>query len=264
MPKLNIFEMKNITVYQGNIRVFRNLSLEIPLGCNTVILGPNGAGKTTLLKLLSCHLYPDAAKGCIRIFGQEQWDVWELRCQLGIISHDLQHEYLSSDRGMDIILSGHYSSIGTHGHQLFSKAKLEKASQVMKKLEINQLKKRLFSEMSTGEQRRFLLGRALIHDPKVLVLDEPTSGLDIDSCFQYLGIIRNLIKDGKTIILVTHHLHEIPPEISRVIFIKKGKIIADGSKKELLKSGKLSNLFSTPVQVLAANGFYQVVPKSRV
>ena len=134
----------------------------------------------------------------------------------------------------------------------------------MKQLQISPMKNRLFSQMSTGEQRRFLLGRALIHDPKVLVLDEPTSGLDIYSCFQYLGIIRNLIKEGKTIILVTHHIHEIPPEISRVIFIKKGKIIARGRKKDLLKNGTLSGLFNTPVEVLAANGFYHVVPKSRV
>lgn len=261
---MNIVEIKKVSVYQGDNRVFRNLSLEIPLGCNSVILGPNGAGKSTLLKLLSCQLYPAASKGYIRIFGQEQWDVWELRNQLGIISNDLQHEYLNSVKGVDILLSGFYSSIGRFGHQTFSNADMKKADRIMEKLVISQLKNRLYSEMSTGEQRRFLLGRALIHHPKVLVLDEPTSGLDIYSCFQYLEIIRNLIIEGTTIILVTHHLHEIPPEISRVIFIKNGKILADGKKKDLLKSGKLSDLFGTPVQVLASNGYYQVVPKIRV
>lgn len=258
---MNIVEIKNITVYRGDRRVFDHLSLVIPVGCHTVILGPNGAGKSTFLKLLSCQLYPDAgAGGSIRIFGQELWNVWDLRNQLGIISHDLQQEYQNSVRGIDIILSGYYSSIGTYGHQKFSEAQLKKAGQIMKQLEIDSLKERVFSEMSTGEQRRFLLGRALIHDPKVLVLDEPTSGLDLYSCFQYLAMIRHLIKEGKTILLVTHHIHEIPPEILRVIFIKKGEIIADGDKKALLTSDLLSSLFNTPVQLLATNGFYQAVP----
>ena len=114
--------------------------------------------------------------------------------------------------------------------------------------------------MSTGEQRRFLLGRALINDPDVLVLDEPTSGLDLKSCFQYLDIVRGLMRSGKTVILVTHHIHEIPPEVLRVVLLKNGKVIGDGEKSKTLTSEGLSFLFDTPVQLVQMNGFYLAVP----
>jgi iron complex transport system ATP-binding protein len=114
--------------------------------------------------------------------------------------------------------------------------------------------------MSTGEQRRLLLGRALIHDPEVLVLDEPTSGLDVQACFLYVEIIRGLLRAGKTIVLVTHHIHEIPPEIQRVVLLKGGQVMADGAKEEILTSRNLTALFDIPVELIPLNGFYQVVP----
>jgi len=257
----NIIEIKNATVYRGQSRVFHNLSLTIPQGCHTAILGPNGAGKSTLLKLLSRELYPVQDQGSyVRIFGQENWNVWELRSHFGIISHDLQQQYLGTARGINVILSGYYSSIDTAWHHNFSAQDKERAEQVMATLEVTTLKDRLFVEMSTGEQRRFLLGRALINDPDALVLDEPTSGLDLKACFQYLAIIRHLIREGKTIILVTHHIHEIPPEVSRVILLKDGAILADGEKREIFTDHNLSTLFATPITLLHANGFYQATP----
>jgi iron complex transport system ATP-binding protein len=116
--------------------------------------------------------------------------------------------------------------------------------------------------MSTGEQRRFLLGRALIHQPLALVLDEPTSGLDVRACFQYLDLVRRQMRQGKTIILVTHHVHEIPPEVGRVVLMKAGSIVADGEKRDILTSQRLTRLFETPIEVVQTNGFYQVFPAS--
>ncbi|MGZ8366878.1 MAG: ATP-binding cassette domain-containing protein, partial [Nitrospira sp.] len=114
--------------------------------------------------------------------------------------------------------------------------------------------------LSTGEQRRFLLGRALVHDPPVLVLDEPTSGLDLKACFQYLDLLRAQIAKGKTVLLVTHHLHEIPPEIDRVIFLRDGKIVADGAKSALITSDQVSRLFDSQIALVQANGWYQAMP----
>ena len=105
-----------------------------------------------------------------------------------------------------------------------------------------------------------LLGRALVHDPSVLVLDEPTSGLDLKACFQYLDLLRTQIRKGKTVLLVTHHLHEIPPEIERVVLLKEGQIVADGSKANLLTDINLSRLFDQPVTLVRANGWYQALP----
>jgi iron complex transport system ATP-binding protein len=256
-----IIEIKNVTVYRGQTRVFNNLSLEIARGCNTAILGPNGAGKSTLLKLLSRELYPVQRDGSyLRLFGQEHWNVWDLRAHFGIVSHDLQQQYVGNARGLNVILSGYYSSIDAAWHQQFSGEDKERANRVMRMLGVAELKDKMFAEMSTGEQRRFLLGRALINDPDTLVLDEPTSGLDLKACFQYLAIVRGLMQEGKTLILVTHHIHEIPPEVSRVVLLKDGEVIADGEKPQILTAESLSKLFATPIALVRLNGFYQAMP----
>jgi len=200
-----IIELKNVTAYRGDTRVFDNLSLELIQGRNTVILGPNGAGKTTLLKLLCRDIYPlHRDDSVLRIFGQEHWNVWELRAHLGIVSHDLQRDYVGYARGVDVILSGYYASVGTWAHQQFSADDTARAERVMNDLGIAHLHDKLYAQMSTGEQRRFLLGRALVNDPDTLILDEPTSGLDLHACFHYIDVIRGLMRAGKTVILVTH------------------------------------------------------------
>ena len=130
----------------------------------------------------------------------------------------------------------------------------------MNLLGIEDLKSRQFSTMSTGEQRKFLLARALVHDPEVLVLDEPTSGLDLRACFQYLEIIQGLMSAGKNVILVTHHVHEIPPEITRAILLKEAKVVDDGDKSKVLTSKTLSKLFDRPIKIIEENGFYQALP----
>jgi len=256
-----ILEMKHVTAYRGQTRVFNDLSLEIAPRCHTAILGPNGAGKSTLLKLLSREIYPVQRQGSyIRLFGQERWTVFDLRAHFGIVSHDLQHEYLGHVHGLNVILSGYYASIDTWSHQQFSIADRARAECIMEGLGVAELKDRPFATMSTGEQRRFLLGRALINDPDTLLLDEPTSGLDLKACFQYLDMVRGLMKSGKTVILVTHHIHEIPPEISRVVLLKAGSVIADGDKSQVLTSAQLSHLFDTSIELVRANGFYQALP----
>jgi len=256
-----LIEIKNATVYRGPRRVFDNFSLELEQGVNTAILGPNGAGKSTLLKILARELYPvERDDSYVRIFGQDRWDVWELRARFGIVSHDLQQQYVGNARGLNVILSGYYSSIDTAWHHQFSAEDTARAHGILETLGVRDLERRMFGEMSTGQQRRLLLGRALINDPETLILDEPTSGLDLKACFQYLAIIRRLMQAGKTIMLVTHHIHEIPPEVSRVVLLKDGAVVSSGAKSEILTEENLSDLFDTPVKLLQANGFYQALP----
>jgi iron complex transport system ATP-binding protein len=150
--------------------------------------------------------------------------------------------------------------IDTWSHQAFSAEDRARAERVMAMLGVAELRDRTFATMSTGEQRRFLLGRALINDPDTLLLDEPTSGLDLKACFQYLDIVRGLMQAEKTLILVTHHIHEIPPEVSRVVLLKHGAVVGDGAKSEVLTGARLSRLFDTPIELVRANGFYQAMP----
>lgn len=256
-----LIEIKNATVYRGSHCVFDRFSLVIPQQCNTAILGPNGAGKSTLLKLLFRELYPVYQDDSyVRILGQEQWNIWELRAHLGIVSHDLQQQYLGTVAGRNVILSGLYSSVDTPFLHRVSHEERQQALQVMQTLGVAELQNRMFGEMSTGEQRRFLLGRALINNPDTLVLDEPTSGLDLRACFYYLDTIRSLMQRGKVVILVTHHIHEIPPEIMRVILLKNGTVLAEGEKSAMLTDKNLSQLFDTRVRLAQLNGFYQALP----
>lgn len=260
----NIIEIKNVSAYRGDTRVFTDLSLSIPQGCNTAILGPNGAGKTTLLKLLSREIYPlQSDDSYIRLFGEERWNVWELRARLGIVSHDLQREYVGYAHGINVILSGYFASVDVWAHHHVSGTQKAHAQRIMEMLGITALADKLYATMSTGEQRRFLLGRALVNDPETLILDEPTSGLDLKACFQYIDLVRGLMQSGKTLILVTHHIHEIPPEVTRVVLLKNGAIVADGDKAEILTSRNLSELFDAPVELVQAHGFYQALPGRR-
>ena len=186
--------------------------------------------------------------------------MWDVRKKLGIVSYDLHRDYVICAEGRNVVLSGFYASNDTYDHQRFTRDQVDRADEVMRELGIESFSTRIFGHLSTGEQRRFLLGRALVHDPPVLVLEEPTSGLDLKACFQYLDLLRAQIQKGKTIFLVTHHLHEIPPEIERVVLLKEGKIIADGPKADLLTDANLSRLFDQAVTLVRANGWYQVLP----
>ena len=258
---MNIIDFQNVTVFQGRNKVLDDFSLTIDESQSTVILGPNGSGKTTLLKLLNRELYiVEEKNSSLKIFEIDRWNVDELRSNLGVVSQHLQYGYSSSAIGLYVVLSGFYSSDGIWQHQEFDKSKLDRAKEVMDLLSITHLKDREFSTMSTGEQRKFLLARSLVNDPAVLVFDEPTSGLDMSTCFQYLEIIRELISMGKKVILVTHHIHEIPPEVTRVILLKEGRVIEDGDKDQILTNTNLTNLFDWPIRVIKENGYFQAIP----
>jgi iron complex transport system ATP-binding protein len=256
-----ILDIQHATVYRGDTCVFTDFSFALQEGEHAAIVGPNGAGKSTLLKLLAGGVHPlplDETR--ISFFGEEDGNVWEARKRIGIVSHDLQRDYLICAEGLNVILSGYYASNDTYAYQEFSEAQVARAREVMQEVGIESLAGRRFGHLSTGEQRRFLLGRALVHDPSVLVLDEPTSGLDVKACFQYLDLLRAQICKGKTVLLVTHHLHEIPPEIERLILLKCGKIVADGPKTVLLNNDRISDLFDLPIVLAKANGWYQALP----
>ncbi|MCP9465254.1 MAG: ribonuclease HI [Nitrospira sp.] len=255
-----ILDIRHARVYRGDTLVFSNLSFTLREGEHAVVLGPNGSGKSTLLKLLAGEVHPmPLAETSIRLFGEEHPNVWDVRKRLGMVSYELQRDYLVGAKGLDVVLSGFYASNDTYHHQQFSEEQVGRAREVMAELEIASLGERQFGHLSAGEQRRLLLSRALVHDPPVLVFDEPTSGLDLKACFQYLDLLRAQMCQGKTVLLVTHHIHEIPPEIDRVVLLKGGSIVADGPKGELLTDKRLSELFDWPIRLLSVDGWYQAL-----
>lgn len=263
MTEPPLIEFHNATLWRGSTCVFENLSLKIEQHEQVAILGPNGSGKTTLLRTINRDLYPVAKDDSwVRILGRERWNVWELRKHIGVVSHDLQYRYTPTTTALEAVVSGFHSSIGVNG-QLASQVTdehLTRAALTLEKLGVGALRETPLASMSTGQQRRCLLGRALVHDPVTLILDEPTAGLDIAAGFDYLNRIRRLAADGQNIVLVTHHLNDIPPEINRVVLLKEGAVVADGDKASLLTTEVLSNVYETAVRVAEVQGFYLAYP----
>ena len=261
-PNVNespLIEISNATVWRGTTRVFENFSLTIRQHERVAILGPNGSGKTTLLKLINRELYPVAREDSfVRILGRERWNVWELREHIGLVSQDLQQGFMPNSTVLGAIVSGFFSSVGVH-YQLrdqVTSAQLEKATSIAGALGLETLLDREFNTLSTGQQRRCLLGRALVHDPDTLILDEPTSGLDMAAALEYLARVRELARKGRSLLIVTHHLNEIPPEIERVIVLKDGAVVADGRKATVLDGGLLSEVYGVPIRIREIDGHY--------
>ena len=259
-----LLQIQAASVVKGGKRVLDGLSLEIREGEHTAILGPNGAGKSSFIRLITREDYPlahDNGAPTITIFGQDLWNVFELRSHLGIISGDLQAAFLNRTlpgrtRGLDAVLSGFFASYGVFRHHHVTDAMRVQAHRALTLLEAEPLADAFIETMSTGEVRRILIARALITEPRALILDEPTTGLDLVARSRFLGTLQNLARHGKTIILVTHRVEEIFPEIDRVILLQHGRILLDGPKREVLTSQHLSTLFGAPVQVRESNGYY--------
>ncbi len=259
-----LLKMQHASVVKDGRRVLDDLSLTIREGEHTAILGPNGAGKTSFIRLITREDYPlapDDGNPPLTIFGQELWNVFELRAHLGIISADLQAHFLNwtlpgHTRGLEAVLSGFFASYGLFRHHEVTATMRRQAARALALMEAGHLAEAFIETMSTGEIRRVLIARALITEPRALILDEPTTGLDLVARNRFLTTLRKLARHGRTIILVTHRVEEIFPEIDRVILLHEGRILRDGRKREVLTSRNLSAMFGAPVLVQENRGYY--------
>jgi iron complex transport system ATP-binding protein len=254
-----LIEFQEVSVVRGSLLALDRVNLRIGVGEHAAILGPNGCGKSTLIKTITRECYPLVQPGsAIRIMGQETWNVFELRSMLGIVSNDLTETFHREVTGRDVVLSGFFSSIGIWSHQHVTAAMQEKADNALARLEASHLAGRLTTEMSSGEARRVLLARALAHEPRALLFDEPSTSLDLFAQHELQVVMGKLAQSGIGIVLVTHHLADIIPEIERVVLMDRGRIAADGSKPEMLTSERLSRLFSLSVEVTKRNSHYHL------
>jgi iron complex transport system ATP-binding protein len=254
-------EMRAVECWLGPRQVFRDLSLSLFQGEHTVVLGPNGSGKSYLIKLLSRELYPVVKQGSsLRMFGEDTINLWRLRARLGLLSQDSQTADRREVRGRDVVLSGFFGSVGLGRSQQPSDAQRRRVETLLQEVGLADLAERPFSHLSEGQKRRFLLARALVHNPEVLVLDEPTNGLDLLARHQLLHDLGKLARGGTTLLLVSHRIEEIIPEIKRVVLLKDGTVVGDGSTAELLRDGPLSALYGLPLRVVSSGGCRQVLP----
>lgn len=241
--------------------MFSDLSLTLRLGEHAVILGPNGSGKSSLIKLISRELYPVVKPGAeLRLFGHSTINLWQLRRRIGLVSADLQAAYMPQVRAVDVVLSGLFGSVGLGRSQQPSAGQRQRVQALMAELHLAGLADRPYGQLSDGQRRRLLLARALVHEPEVLLLDEPTNGLDLRARHQLLAILRRLAAQGTTLLLVTHQLDAVIPEIDRAVLLREGQIVGDGPVRQWLRDGPLSALFETSLTVVEANGYRQVLP----
>ena len=259
-----VLELVNASVKKGDATVLHGLTLKICAGDHTVILGPNGAGKSVLVRLLTHEerALPLADESSpVRVFGDDNWNVFELRPQLGIVSADLHHRFVSGNSegritGLAAVLSGFVASQGILRYSAITADMRQRASDALERMGAAHLARRLMNEMSSGEARRVLLARALVTNPRALVLDEPTTGLDVVGRHRFMERVRNIAREGTTLILITHHVEEIIPEIGRVILLKDGRVAGDGAKRDMLTDGHLSETFAGRMRVEQNNGYY--------
>ncbi len=252
-------EFENVTVFTERKKILDSISMTIQAGENVAILGPNGSGKSSLIKTITREYHPAFQKEgyTCRIWGKDRWNVFDLRSHLGIVSSDLQQAFAREMSGREVILSGFFSSVGLFNHEV-TPAMVERTEEIAAFLEIPHLLDRLMTGISSGEARRLLIGRALVHDPEVLILDEPTNSLDLHALHTFRSTLRKVASTGTAIIMVTHTLSDIIPEISRVIMIRNGGVYRDGPKEAVLTDQQIGELFSVPAKIREEDGYYYV------
>jgi len=251
------FEAKNINCFKNGVRVIKDLNLKIAYSENVILIGPNGSGKSSLIELINRNIYPVIAnESKLKIFGKELINLWELRKRISTVNNDIKNRINPNLQVFDLILSGLY------GRYCYVQNKSErdsyKVEKIMKKMNITNLSKKYFSNLSDGEKKISLIARALIKKPDILILDEPIANLDYKSKFFVLDKINELSKLNTRIFCVTHDISMITSIYDRVLMLKDGKIIADGNQKKVMNSENLNKLYGIEVEVTKNNGLWNI------
>jgi iron complex transport system ATP-binding protein len=254
---LPFLEMRHVDVARGETVVLHDINLSIDAGEHVAILGPNGCGKSTLIKTITCECYPIVApETSIQLLGRARWDVSQLRQQLGVVEAHLPGERTGVTRGIDAVVAGFFSASTLWPNLHVTPQMRERAHEALERMGATHLGQKFVGQMSAGEQRRIMIARALVHEPGMLLLDEPSNALDIAAQRELREALRLVVRQGTGVIMVTHHLADILPEINRVIMMRSGRIFADGSKDELITVEKLWDLFGVEVTLTQRDGYW--------
>jgi iron complex transport system ATP-binding protein len=251
---MELIKLDGISVVRNKNPILTDIDWTMQDGENWAVIGENGAGKSFLLRLLSAQMFPSSGK--VKVFGEEfgKVDMWELRKKIGLVSDSLQKRQHDHTKVLDVALSGFFSSVGVYNTV---NSDMEKSAlKQLKFMGVDRFKERNFSELSTGEQRRVLIARALVFDPKLLILDEPCTGLDIPAREKFLNNIGELIKKGHNIVFVTHHIEEVIPTINKVLLMKNGRILAAGDKEKVMTEENLRKALGYEFELVEKNGRY--------
>jgi iron complex transport system ATP-binding protein len=243
------------TVTRTGKDLLRDVDWRVELDERWVVLGPNGAGKTTLLNLAAARLHP--SRGTVDVLGERlgRVDVFELRTRIGLTSVALHDRMPAEEPVLDAVLTAAWSVLGRY-RESYEELDSTRALSLLTQLGVGGLAQRRYGTLSEGERKRVQIARALMTDPELLLLDEPAAGLDLGGREDLLRRLAELAADpdAPTLVLVTHHVEEIPPGFTHALLLREGSVVASGLVTETVTSENLSKTFDLPLRVEYADG----------
>ncbi len=269
--------VSDLYVTRGQTAILQGIDCTLPAGQCIALLGPNGCGKTTLTKCLTGHMF--ITQGQVTVLGQTigQTDVRALRKRIGVVNpvvdagamHTAGAVVDAELTALEAVATGFFATVGLY--DIPTHDQWARAEQVLKQVGLAQRLTHRYGLLSSGEQRRCLMARALVHQPELLILDEPTAGLDIAGREQVLATIERIMAQPgvpgvvpPTVLMITHHIEEISPRTALVLLMKQGRIIAGGPPREVITPESLTQTFGCKVFVKRTHGrwWLEVLPEA--
>lgn len=245
----SIISIQDVSLLRNKNQILSDIQWHVKKGEHWGILGLNGSGKTSLLNIVNGYHFPTT--GQVSVLGHPfgKTNLPELRKQIGFVSSSLDRfsDMVNQETVLRVVVSGKFASFGLYEH--VEDKDWDKADGLLNSLRLSYLRNKPFHLLSQGEQRRVLIARALMSNPKMLILDEPCSGLDILSREELLTTLPKIMENDCHILYVTHHIEELVQELSHVLLVKDGRIVAAGLKEEVLTDEQLTTTFKVPVKV---------------
>lgn len=252
-----LFEIHDATVVRSGKTILHVDDFQLAEGESIALLGPNGAGKSTFIQLLTHEIRPLYREIPPVLFrGSSHPLLTDIRSCLGIVSSTMSSRATVHAPAIDIVCGGLFGTLGLPHHIHATDADRAQALDALARLGMAEIAHRDVTTLSTGQFRRVLIARELIHNPQVLVFDEPCTGLDPEGMYQVRKTMRQLASEGCSVILVTHYPEDIIPAIKRVLLIKDARLYADGPKEQLLTGDEMTRLFGVPLDVESDQGWY--------
>lgn len=260
LPAQPLLQLRDAVVRRQGKEILSVNELSLEAGQSVVLLGPNGAGKTTFVNLITREVQPLHRDQPPVVFkGNPRIPLSEVQASLGMVSASMQEQIHVHLPSLDVVTGGLFDTLGIHRRFTVEDHHRARALEVMEELGIADLADRDIMTLSSGQARRVLIARALVNEPDALIMDEPCAGLDPEGMFFVRRTMRHLARSGCSIILVTHYLEDVIPEMDRIILIKEGVIYADGGKEEILTDEMMRGLFEIPVHVRRDGDYYHLV-----
>jgi iron complex transport system ATP-binding protein len=244
----DVLAFSGVSVVRGGNTLLADISWEVEEGQRWVILGPNGAGKTTLLQLAAARIHP--SDGVVGILGEVLGavDVFELRPRIGLASASIAERIPGGERVVDVVVTASYAVVGRWREE-YDALDLARAQGLLGSMGVGHLANRSFGTLSEGERKRVQIARALMTDPELMLLDEPAAGLDLGGREDLVARLSALAEDvdAPVLVLVTHHVEEIPPGFTDVLLLREGRVVAAGPLELTLTAANLSATFGLPL-----------------